>query len=165
MQPAGHHIASFNWGVLSYDWDDPRVADFANGLDAVNGLAARSDGFVWRLGDDDMEAAQLDPDGSLGGNPRLASTLSVWRDVPSLEHFVWNTLHKRFYDRKAEWYAPGQGPRLVLWWVPQGHRPTIAEAAARKALLETQGPSADAFGWAQVVPDGLWRHAQCGEVA
>ncbi|WP_226780554.1 DUF3291 domain-containing protein [Oceaniglobus trochenteri] len=146
-QPAGHHIAEFNVGILSHDWDDPRVADFVNGLDLVNRVAARSPGFVWRLGDDDMEAAQNDVAGVLGGNPRTASTLSVWRDVPSLEHFVWNTVHKRFYDRRHEWYDMGAVLRLVMWWVPEGHRPTIAEAKARFDLLDRDGPSDRAFGW------------------
>lgn len=142
------HLAEFNIGVLKYDWDDPRVADFQNNLDRVFAIAERSPGYVWHLQGDEMEAAQLDPDGPLGGNPRTASTLSVWEDAASLEHFVWNTLHKRFYDRRGEWYDPeGQGLRLVMWWVPEGHRPTIAEAAERLALLEATGDSDSAFGW------------------
>jgi len=150
IQPAGHHIAEFNIGVLSHDWDDPRVADFVNGLDLMNGAAARSPGFIWRLGDDAMDAAQNDGAGVLGGNPRTASTLSVWRDVASLEHFVWNTVHKRFYDRRAGWYAMGAALRLVMWWVPEGHRPTVAEAKARIDLLERDGESDDAFGWSRL---------------
>ncbi|MGI9413652.1 MAG: DUF3291 domain-containing protein [Hyphomicrobiales bacterium] len=142
------HLAEFNIGVLRHDWDDPRVADFVDGLDRVNAIAARAPGFVWRLPDDDMEAAQRDPTGPLGGNPRTASTLSVWADVASLEHFVWHTLHKRFYDRRTEWFAPGQGVRLVLWHVPVGHRPTIGEAAARLTHLDAHGDTAFAFGWA-----------------
>ena len=90
---------------------------------------------------------QNDPDGPLGGNPRTASTLSVWQDAASLEHFVWNTVHKRFYDRRAEWYAPTDAVRLVMWWVPEGHRPDIAEAAARLAQLDQNGPGPEAFGW------------------
>lgn len=144
-------LVEFNWGVLRYDWDDPRVADFANGLDRVNQIAARSDGFIWRLGDDDMEAAQTDPSGAMGGNPRFASTLSVWRDFKSLDHFVWNTLHKHFFARREEWFAPGQGLRLVMWWVPEGEIPTIEEAVARAEHLKTHGDSADAFGWAYLV--------------
>ncbi|MFY0614758.1 MAG: DUF3291 domain-containing protein [Hyphomicrobiaceae bacterium] len=151
------HLAEFNTGVLRHDWDDPRIADFADGLDQVNAVAARSPGFVWRLPDDAMEAAQLDPAGPLGGNPRTASTLSVWRDVASLEHFVWHTLHKRFYDRRHDWFAPDQGLRLVLWHVAIGHHPTIAEAASRLAHLDTHGDTPTAFGW-------TWakRHAAAG---
>lgn len=147
-QPSGHHLAEFNIGVLRYDWDDPRVADFANNVARVNAIAQRSPGFVWQMDDAGMEAAQTDPNGPLGGNPRTASTLSVWEDLPSLRHFVWNTVHKAFYDRRAEWYAPGQGLRLVMWWAPVGHRPSIAEAKAKLDHLATLGDTEHAFGWA-----------------
>lgn len=143
----GCHLAEFNIGTLKYDWDDPQVADFKNNLDRVFALAERSPGYVWHLKEAEMEAAQLDPGGVLGGNPRTASTLSVWRDLASLEHFVWNTLHRRFYDRRAEWYGPGQGLRMVMWWVPEGHRPSVAEAAAKLGQLAEKGDSDGAFGW------------------
>lgn len=165
MQPKGHHLAEFNLGVLKHDWDDPRVKGFVDGLDLVNGIAMRSPGFVWLLSEDEMDAAQRDPQGVLGGNPRTASTLSVWEDVASLEHFVWNTVHKQFYDRKAEWYDATKALRLVMWWVPAGHRPTLDEAMARFRRLEAQGPGPDAFGWDWLREAKLWQTRQCGEAA
>lgn len=150
MLSAGQHIAEFNVGTLRHDWDDPRVKGFVDGLDLVNAVAERSPGFVWRMTDDDMDAAQNDPDGALGGNPRTASTLSVWEDVASLEHFVWNTVHKRFYDRREEWFDAVEDLRLVLWWVPVGHRPGTAEAMARFRHLETHGNTDHAFGWSHL---------------
>lgn len=142
------HLAEFNIGILRYEWDDPRVADFADNLDRVYAIAERSPGYIWHMGGDDMSAAQLDPNGILGGNPKTASTLSVWRDLASLEHFVWHTVHKQFYDRRAEWYnAAEQGQRIVMWWVDEGHRPTIPEAADRLAYLTKHGDTAHAFGW------------------
>ena len=165
MQPANHHIAEFNRGVLRYDWDDPRVADFANGVERVNAVAERSDGFVWRVSDEEMEAAQLDPSGPLGGNPRVASTLSVWRDVSSLEAFVWDTVHRVFYQRKTEWFEPGQGLRLVMWWVPVGHRPSVAEAVERFDFLCENGPSEFAFGWKELSQARLWQSCNCERAA
>ena len=142
----GPNLAEFNWGILRHDWDDPRIADFQNNVDRVNALAERTDGFIWRLDDEAMEAAQHDPSGPLGGNPRMASTLSVWRDADALEHFVFNTIHHHFLSRADEWFAP-QGIRLVLWWVPAGHRPSLAEAVQAANRLKTEGDSAQAFGW------------------
>ena len=140
-------LAEFNIGVLRHDWDDPRVAEFKNNLERVNGIAQRSPGFVWQLPEEAMDAAQNDADGPLGGNPRTASTLSVWHDLDSLKRFVWNTLHKRFVERRHEWFDPQPGPRLVMWWVPVGHRPDIAEAAERLEHLRVHGDSDHAFGW------------------
>jgi len=141
------HLAVFNWGVLSHDWDAPEVADFVNGLEKVNNAASRYDGFVWRLGDADMEAAQLSPDGLFGGNPRLASTLSVWRDAESLKSFVYNSVHKLFYARRAEWFAQDQGPRMVMWFVTPGTRPSISDADARATHMSQHGDSEFGFGW------------------
>lgn len=160
--PATHHLAELNLGILKYDWDDPRVQDFVNGLDLVNSAAMRSPGFVWMMPEEDMEAVQNDPTGPMGGNSRTASTLSVWEDVESLEHFVWNTVHKRFYDRKNEWYDMGAVLRLAMWWVPAGHIPDMAEAMARFRHLEAHGDSDHAFGWGHLAEAKLWRQKQCG---
>ncbi|WP_300016757.1 DUF3291 domain-containing protein [uncultured Roseobacter sp.] len=159
------HLAEFNIGILQYDWDDPRVADFVNGMDLVNGIAQRSPGFVWMMDEEAMETAQTDPDGPLGGNPRTASTLSVWEDAESLEHFVWNTVHKQFYDRKEEWYGAVETLRLVMWWVPEGHRPSIEEAMARFRHLEQHGETEHAFGWSHLKDAQLWKQKQCGTAA
>lgn len=141
------HLAEFNRGILRHDWHDPRVAEFVANLDRVNGIARRSPGFVWMLDEDAMGAAQTGSDSPLGPDPRLASTLSVWDSAEALETFVFRTLHRVFLDRGTEWFDPLQGPRLVLWWVPEGHRPDVAEAAARMARLQAQGPGPEAFGW------------------
>lgn len=159
------HLAEFNIGTLKYDWNDPRVKDFADGLDRVNAIAMRSPGFVWMLNEAAMDAAQRDPDGPLGGNPRTAATLSVWEDAGSLEDFFWNTVHKQFYDRKAEWYGPTDKPRMVLWWVPAGHRPSIAEAMARYDRLAEHGDTADAFGWSRLQEAQLRRSRNCDRAA
>ncbi|MEL6099938.1 MAG: DUF3291 domain-containing protein [Pseudomonadota bacterium] len=142
------HLAEFNIGTLRYDWDDPRLADFADNLDRVYDIARRSPGYVWHMEDEDMEVAQLDPDGPLGGNPRTASTLSVWEDAESLRRFTFDTVHKQFYDRRAEWYDPAeQGMRLVMWRINPGHRPSILEATERLAHLARHGDTDHAFGW------------------
>ena len=161
-----HHLAELNLGVLRHDWDDPRTADFANGIGPVMALADRAKGFIWRLSDADMEAAQLDPTGPLGGNPRVASTMSVWQDVASLEDFVWNTVHRQFYERRAEWYdLAKQGVRFVMWWVPEGHIPTIQEGVERLRHFETHGDSDHAFGWKHLKDATLWKTHGCSHAA
>lgn len=163
------HLAEFNIGTLRYNWDDPRVADFLNNLDRVYNIAQRSPGYVWHLDSNAMETEQRDDTGVLGGNPRTASTLSVWEDAQSLANFTWNTLHKQFYDRKDEWYDTADqgwgGHRLVMWHVPVGHLPTIAEAAERLQHLQGQGDSDRAFGWAHLKDAPLWKSKTCGKVA
>ena len=58
-QPAVTHLAQLNVGHIRYPTDDPRMAEFMNALDAVNALAERSPGFVWRLKDDTNNATSI----------------------------------------------------------------------------------------------------------
>jgi hypothetical protein len=43
------HLAELNVGCLVAPPDDPRVADFMNNLDRINGLGKRMPGFVWMI--------------------------------------------------------------------------------------------------------------------
>lgn len=156
IQPDGHHLAEFNFGELKYDWDDPRVAGFADNVGRVNAIAERSDGFVWRIADADMEAQQLDPEGVFAGNERIASTLSVWRDAQSLLTFVFDTVHKQFYARRREWYEPENNGNLVLWWVPVGAKPDIAQGMARFTHWASHGDTDHAFGWKHLSEAKSW---------
>ena len=165
QQPANHNLAEFNFGTLKYDWDDPRVQSFVDGLDLVNGLAAKAAGFVWRLSDENMDAEQNAPDGALGGNPRTASTLSVWESVSALEDFVWKTVHKQFYLRKAEWYDAAGNGNFVMWWIPNGCQPTVADGMARWTHRQENGDSDHAFGWSYLIEAQAWKTHGCTKVA
>ena len=76
----------------------------------------------------------------------MTLTLSLWRDVESLRHFTWNTLHKRFRARRAEWFVPWDGPYLALWPIADDHRPDGHEAQAMLAKLAAEGPGEAVFG-------------------
>jgi hypothetical protein len=151
------HLAQLNIGRFRYRTDDPRMADFMNALDLVNGLAERSPGFVWRLKDDSGNATNFRP----FPDPNMAVNLSVWESVETLERFVWQTVHKRFYGRRQDWFDKLDGPHSVMWWVPTGHRPDLAEAKQRLETLAASGPSDFAFGWDGIASAQLWKTARC----
>ena len=136
MQLAQYNIALPHWPL-----DDPRMAEFKDNIDRINRLAERSPGYLWRLLDETGPDAPVFPD-----HPTMTFTISAWRDLDSLRHFTWNTLHKRFRLRSAEWFQPWPGPYLALWWVADGHRPNGAEAQAKLDQLARDGPSAEVFG-------------------
>lgn len=144
------HLAEFNFGTLRYPWGDPRLAGFENALDQVNVIAARSPGFVWRMPDAAMEAAQEDPTGPLADRPNTASTLSVWQGAAPLYQFVTKTLHAKIMAGRTAWFVPGDSGFLVCWWVPEGHRPDVAEGMVRWRMVQNAGDSQEAFG-----PNGL----------
>jgi hypothetical protein len=151
------HLAQLNIGRLRFPTDDPRLADFMNNLDLVNGLAERSAGFVWRLKDESNNATNFRP----FPDPMMAVNLTVWESVEALERYVWQTVHKRFYGRRGEWFEKLDGPHFVMWWVPAGHLPTVSEAKERLEYFAVHGPSEYAFGWEGVPAAQLWKTARC----
>jgi hypothetical protein len=157
QQPANHHLAQLNIGRLLYELDDPRMAGFTNNLALINGLAERTPGFVWRYIDDSGNSTSTRP----YTDPRIAINLTLWESVAALERFVYQTIHKRFYGRRAEWFEHFEGPYFVMWWVPVGHRPSVQEAVERLEHLKQHGPSDQAFGWESVSSSQLWKTARC----
>ena len=141
------HIAELNIGRVRYPLDDPRMAEFMENLDRVNGLADRSPGFVWRMtgadGTNNMENV-------FEGAPDMNLNLSVWESVEDLRHFVFNTLHDRFFRRKPEWFEILDESAFVMWEIPAGHIPTVEEAFARLEHLKEHGPSPHAWDWDSV---------------
>lgn len=145
-QPDGHYLAELNIGLAVDDLDTPTMAGFMKALDKVNRIADRSPGFVWRLQDEAGNATGV----KYSENPREIVNLSVWQTSADLEHYVWNTVHRQFMKRRAEWFVPLDQPYFVLWWVPAGVSPTLAEALDRLARLRSDGPSSHAFGWSNL---------------
>ena len=137
------HLAQLNVGRAAHDLDSPEMAEFMGNLDRVNAIAERSPGFVWRMQDEAGNATGIKPT----DDPRFITNLSVWADFESFEQFVWNTLHKQFYRRKAEWFEPLGRPHFVMWFVEDGVRPALDDALARLADLTRNGPTDGAFGW------------------
>ncbi|MFM9973178.1 MAG: DUF3291 domain-containing protein [Beijerinckiaceae bacterium] len=164
MQPKGMHLAELNIGRLLAPTDDPRVADFMNALDKVNGLGKRMPGFVWMM-EGSGEPGTGNTDVKLDGDPQFVSNLTVWEDAATLENFVWNTVHRQFYQRRAEWFEVLGKMHFVMWWVPVGHRPTIDEARARLVHLENHGDSEHAFGWTYLQEARLWQSRGCTHMA
>jgi hypothetical protein len=40
----------------------------------------------------------------------------------------------------------------AMWWIPAGHRPTVAEAMERVAMLRENGPGPEAFTFRDPYP-------------
>ena len=159
-----YHLAELNVGRLLAPTDDPRVAEFMGALDRINGLGKRMPGFVW-MAEGSGEPGTGNTAVKLDGDAQFVSNLTVWESVETLEAFVWNTVHRSFYERRAEWFEVLGKMHFVMWWVPAGHRPTIDEAMARLAKKQEQGDSDEAFGWAYLKQARLWQSRGCTQVA
>lgn len=146
------HLAQLNVATLRRPIDHPDTAEFADNLDPINAQAEASPGYVWRLQDESGNATGFTRD----GDPLRILNLSVWESIETLRAFMFSDDHKRFMQRRREWFEPPSGPHLVLWWIPAGQEPTIDEAEARLARLAADGPSREAFTFMPTFgpPDG-----------
>lgn len=137
-------LAELNVGRLRGTTDDPIVAEFMENLDRINGLGKRMPGFVWMM---EGAAGAGNTEAKIDGDPRYVPNLTVWETAAQLETFVFKTLHAKFMERRAEWFEALETMHFVMWWVPDGHKPTLAEALAKLAQLQSNGETPAAFGW------------------
>jgi hypothetical protein len=137
---SAHELAQLNIALMKEPLESPGMADFVANLDRINALAESSPGFVWRMQTEEGDATALRP---LGEDTLV--NVSVWRDVESLNKYVYGSAHVEVMRRRKEWFAQMREAYVVLWWVPRGHRPNVAEAIARLELLRANGPTKDAF--------------------
>lgn len=164
MTATGLHLAQLNVGRLVAPTDHPRVHEFMNALDRVNGIGKRMPGFVWMM-ENSGEPGVGNTDIKLEGDPLYVSNLTVWESVETLENFVWNTIHRKFYERRTEWFEILGQMHFVMWWVPTGHRPTLSEALVRLKHRKQHGDSAHAFGWDYVKDAKLHKSYACMPMA
>jgi hypothetical protein len=160
----GMHLAELNIGRLLAPTDEPRVAEFMGALDRVNGMGKRMPGFVWMM-EGSGAPGTGNTEAKIGGDPQFVSNLTVWESVETLENFVWNTVHRAFYERRSEWFQVLGKMHFVMWWVKPGHRPTLEEGLARLDHLQAHGDSDHAFGWAHLQQAKLFRDHQCTRTA
>ena len=163
-RPDGYHLAELNVGRLLAPVDDPRVAEFMNALDRINGLGKRMPGFVWMM-EGSGEPGTGNTEAKIDGDAQYVSNLTVWETVETLEAFVWNTVHRQFYERRAEWFEVLGKMHFVMWWVPKGQNPTLAEALQRLEHLKSNGDTDHAFGWKYLQDAQAWKSHQCGKIA
>lgn len=140
-------LAQLNVALMRAPLDAPDMAGFVANLDRINALAEASDGFVWRLQTEQGDATALRP---LGEN--VLVNLSVWSDAEALHAYVYRSAHAEVMRRRREWFERMREAYVVLWWVPHGHRPSLAEAVDRLQRLRALGPTREAFGFRDAFP-------------
>jgi hypothetical protein len=142
------HIAQLNVARAVAPLDSAPLADFMAQLDAVNALAEGSPGFVWRLKSESGNATDI----KASDDPQFIVNMSVWQSLEALFGFVYRSAHNKVMVRRREWFEKPAEAYQVLWWVPAGHAPTVAEALERLAHLRAHGPGSYAFTFKQRYP-------------
>lgn len=141
-------LAQSNLAELRYPLGSPEMEEFESQLDAVNQLADRSPGFIWRQ---EFDYGGGDRPTVLGRDDYLF-TLSVWADVDSLHDFTYNGRHMEMFRQRSKWFLPDPRHTTVLWWIPRGTLPTVDEAEERFLKIRADGPTQEAFGFGRRFP-------------
>jgi hypothetical protein len=134
-------LAQLNIGRAAAPLESEQLRDFMENLEPINALAEASAGFVWRLQTEDGNATAI----KAWDDPLMILNMSVWASVESLADFVYRSAHTDFLRRRREFFEKPVEAIQVLWWVEDGHRPTIAEALERLDDLRANGPTERAF--------------------
>jgi hypothetical protein len=145
MTDPSFHLAQVNIGRARGEMTDPVMAGFVSRLAEINALADVSPGFVWRLQTEDGDATAVRP----YADTRILINLSVWADLASLRAYVYRSPHATVMRSRRDWFERFDRVYVALWWVPAGHRPTVAEAVERLSHLEQHGPTAHSFTFAE----------------
>ncbi len=141
MAGTGYQLAQVNIAVLREPLDSPALAGFVAALAPINALADESPGFVWRLQTEDGDATAIRP----FDDERIIVNMSVWESPEALHDYVYGGRHRDALRRRREWFSRMGEAYVVLWWVPAGHRPSVAEGVERLEELRRSGPTARAF--------------------
>jgi len=144
------HLAQLNVARLLHPLDDPRIKDFVDGLERINALAERSPGFVWRLQSDSGNATDVQHPWS--ADPFMLVNMSVWKQPEDLREYVYRSGHMEYFQRRAEWFEKPVEAHYVLWWIPEGHIPTLEEARERLEHYRERGATPHAFWFGKVFP-------------
>ena len=138
------HLAQLNIAEGRYPMTDARMTSFTGRLKAIQSLAERSPGFVWR-DLTDGEDADFSDLASAERKHGLIVNISVWDSVKSLFAFTYKTAHAKVMQDNRDNFNPLAKNHFVLWWIAKGKFPTGLEAKEKLLYLRANGASPEAF--------------------
>lgn len=143
------HIAEINIAKMKgVDINDPIMKEFVENLDCVNQIAEKSEGFVWRLKDENNNATSINP----YNDERIIINVSVWESIETLENFMYRTFHSDFLKRRKEWFSAYGTAHTAMWWILAGNLPTVQEAVDKLDFLQKNGASPNSFDFRTKFP-------------
>jgi hypothetical protein len=134
-----YNLAQVNIARMLAPIDGPVMADFVANLDIINQLAENSEGFVWRLNDENTTSVQI------FDNEFILVNMSVWSSKKVLFDFTYSSSHVDILKRKQEWFSKMRDMHMALWYIPEGYEPNRQEAKERLKYLNINGESPYAF--------------------
>ena len=140
------HLAELNIAEAKAPLMSPQLSGFVARIDEINALAEKEKGYIWRLKDETGHSMEI----RFSDNPDMLINMSVWESVEDLKRFTYQTMHKELIRDKRQWFHHIKSAAYVLWWIPVGHIPTLAEGKERLDMLRAQGATPQAFDFKNV---------------
>ena len=155
-------VAFTTFAIMKGPYGSEQVRGFEDLTPPVFTAAEEHDGFIARATeiDDRPDLSNFERDWGAWGPfcaPRFyqggtdlasdsrASTVSLWRDLPSVHRFAYSGLHQRALVGRQQWFLKPQWPTYAIWWVDDDHVPTWREACDRLEHLHDHGSTPVAF--------------------
>lgn len=143
-----HQLAQINIARLVAPIDDPKIAASSpNWTPSTPWRRPRpaSSGGCNPLAGNATDIAYND-------DPFVIVNMSVWQSVESLRDYVYNSGHVAVFRDRAMWFEKMSLPNYCLWWVPEGHVPTVAEGRERLEHYQTHGATPRSFWFKKQFP-------------
>jgi hypothetical protein len=154
-------VAFTTFAVLKQPYGHPAVQEFDDRTPDVFKEAEGSPGFIDRAKEvSGSELSNFERDWGAWGRfcvPRFyqlgretdtdqrASTISLWKDLPSVFSFVYKGLHLEAFKKRSQWFVKPEWPSYAIWWVDDQHTPEWQEACQKLEQLHDEGASASVF--------------------
>ena len=123
--------------------DSPVMRDFVANLNSINALAEKSEGFIWRLKEDNNNATAI----KIFDDDFLIVNMSVWQNTEALYQFVYKSGHVEIFKRRKEWFEKMPEMHMAQWYIPRSHVPTVDEAVERLIYLRNHGETPLVFSF------------------
>ena len=145
-----YSLAQVNIARMIAPLTDPQMAGFVARLDEINALADASPGFIWRFQTSEGNATSV----RAYEDELILFNMSVWASLEDLSHYVYasESSHRDVLRQRRQWFRRFEGPYVALWWIPQGHIPTVEEAKERLDHLRTSDATPHAFSFKNPFP-------------
>jgi hypothetical protein len=152
------HLAHANIAWMHGKINEPVMSGLASRIDEINRLAEESRGFVWRIPDSETSFTHLEvfrEDFPGFDSERFFFNMSVWENLEDLREYTLLSAHAEMIYERRQWLDSIAGANVALWWIPEGHRPTIAESVERLRNVRKFGPTSCAFTLRHSFPPGI----------
>jgi Domain of unknown function (DUF3291) len=138
------YLAQINIAKLLAPIDSELLADFVADLDRINTIAENSQGFIWRLKEENGSAINID----VFNDKSLIVNMSVWKSIEDLKNFTYRSGHIEVFMKRAKWFEHMTEAHTAMWWIEaNGELPTATEGHDRLMHLRTHGDSTYAFSF------------------